>query len=256
MGIDFESGSEKSPKGHALLYFRSSSDPDEIWVTYLVVLPIAVDVSKYVPPFLMNQVGELAPKDLSAFAFPPAPERLGSYSELKEIAASRDDDILFAGTVNPSDVAAAMMSINEIVQQYADMYSTVVEVRGPAAERDEGEDAGLAVSEVLYGLMSEGDKLGELTKLIGSLRFAIEGSDAGLIREAEEEINLLARHLSANHNIPQLVRVAKSKDRRGAELADLYLQRCYHLAQEDYLKLGQVEEKIKVLESEPAPEQG
>ena len=66
MDITFDRGSSDRPKGHALLYFRSSSDPDQIWVTYLVILPITVDVSKYVPPFLMNQVGEMGPKDLSA----------------------------------------------------------------------------------------------------------------------------------------------------------------------------------------------
>ena len=256
MDIVFDSGSQERPKGHALLYFRSSSDPEEIWVTYMVILPIAVDVSKYVPPFLMNQVGELGPKDLSAFAFPPAPELLGSYSDLKEMAALRDDDILFAGSVNPSDVPAAMLSINEVVQQYAEMYSQLVEVQVPAEHGDDSEDGGMAVSDVLYGLMSEGDKLGELTKLVGRLRFAMEGSDSGLIGEAEEEINLLATHLPANYNIPQLVQVVKSSDRRGAELAELYLQRCYNLAQEDYGKLGQVEQKIKDFEGERTADQG
>jgi hypothetical protein len=256
MDIVFDSGSQERPKGHALLYFRSSSDPEEIWVTYMVILPIAVDVSKYVPPFLINQVGELGPKDLSAFAFPPAPEFLGSYGDLKEMAALRDDDILFAGTVNPSDVPAAMMLINEVVQQYAEMYAQLVEVRVPTEHGDESEEGGVAVSEVLYGLMSEGDKLGELTKLVGRLRFSLEGSDSGLIREAEEEINLLARHLPANYNIPQLVQVVKSSDRRGAELAELYLQRCYNLAQEDYGKLGQVEQKIRDFEGERTADQG
>jgi len=256
MDIVFDYGSQERPKGHALLYFRSSSDPEEIWVTYMVILPIAVDVSKYVPPFLMNQVGELCPKDLSAFAFPPAPERLGSYGDLKEMAALRDDDILFAGTINPSDVPAAMLSINEVVQQYAEMYSQLVGVRVPMEYGDDSEEGGVAVSEVLYGLMSEGDKLGELTKLVGRLRFAIEGSDSGLIREAEEEINFLARHLPANYNIPQLVQVVKSSDRRGAELAELYLQRCYNLAQEDYGKLGQVEQRISDFEGERTADQG
>ena len=70
MDIVFDRGSKEEPKGHALLYFRSRSSLEEIWVTYTVILPITVDVTKYVPPFLMNQVGELGPKELSAFAFP------------------------------------------------------------------------------------------------------------------------------------------------------------------------------------------
>ena len=254
LDIVFDSGSKERPKGHALLYFRSSSDPEEIWVTYLVILPISVDVSKYMPPFLMNHVSELGAKELSAFAFPPAPERLESYGALREMANIRGDDIIFAGTVNPSDVPAAMMSINETVQRYAEMYGQVAGASMPLGEKDEEDSTGLGVSEVLYDLMSESDRLGELTKQVGRLRFAIEGSDAGLIREAEEDIKLLARHLPGNHNVPQLIQAVKSGDKRGAELADLYLQRCFHLVQEEYGKLGEIEERIRELESEPSPD--
>ena len=250
MDIVFGRGSQEQPKGHALLYFRTSSDPDEVWVTYLVILPISVDVSKYVPPFLMNQVAEIGPKDLSAFAFPPAPERLGSYAELEEMAVRREDDILYAGTINPTDVASAMMAINEAVQQYASMYAQIAGQPGEEAVPLEAGTGGLGVSEVLYGLMNEGDRLGELTKLVGRLRFAVEGSDPGLVEEAEEDINLLAVHLPDNHGVPRLIQAVKSNDSRGAMLADLYLQRCFHLVKEEYVELSQVEEKIKELERE------
>ena len=256
MAIDFEKGSSEAPKGHALLYFRGSPDPDEIWVTYLVILPISVDVSKYVPPFLMNQVGEAAPKDLSAFAFPPAPERLESHALLEEMAAKREDDILFGGTINPSDVPSAMMSINDAIQKYAEIYTEVVGIAGQAPEESQEETPGLAVDEVLYGLMSESDKLGELTKMVGRLRFAVEGSDSGLVEEAEQDIGRVARYLPDNLSIPQLVQAAKSVDSRGAELAELYLQRCYHLVQEEYGKLGPVEEQIKEVEGGLAPQEG
>jgi hypothetical protein len=254
MDIIFDSGSKERPRGHALLYFRSSADPEEVWITYMVVLPISVDVSKYVPPFLINQVGELAGTDLQAFAFPPAPERLGSYSILTELAATRDDDILFAGTLNPSDVPSAMMSVNDAVQQYADIYTRVMGVHEQEPEEDTDEDTGLGVSDVLYALMSETDRLGELTKLVGRLRFATEGSDAGLIAEAEAEIQLLAGHLPDNHGITRLIQAVKSSDEHDAELADLYLRRCYHLVQEEYGKLGQLDEQILALESRPQPE--
>ena len=254
MDITFDSGSKDQPKGHALLYFRSSSDPDEVWGTYLVLLPITVDVSKYVPPFLMNQVGEVGPKDLSAFAFPPAPERLASYGILTDLAAARGDDILFGGTIDPSDVAAAMMSVNEAVQQYAELYTQIPGATEQASGEEVQQEApGLGVSEVLYGLMSDSDRLGELTKLIGKLRFATEGSDAGLVDEAEGEIRLLATHLPDNHGIPQLIEAVKSSDEHGGDLADLYLQRCYFLVQEDYGKLGEIDGRIRELEKGPAP---
>ena len=253
MGIEFDRGSADQPRGHALLYFRSTSDPDDIWVTYLVILPITVDVSKYVPPFLMNQVGELSAKELSAFAFPPAPEHLGSYRTLEEMAAARGDDILFAGTLNPDDVPAAMLSINEAVHEYAEMYGQVPGVVEEGTEVGEPEGAGPGVSEVLYGLMSENDKLGELTKLVSRLRFSIEGSDDSVVEETEEDISLLAGHLPDNLDIPQLVRAVKSTGSGGAGLAELYLQRCYHLVQEEYVQLGQIEEKIREMEAEASP---
>ena len=75
MELKFEIGDSSQPRGHALLYFTDASS-DKIFATYVVLLPITVDVSKYVPPFLMNQVGDTVPGDMSAFAFPPAPEEI------------------------------------------------------------------------------------------------------------------------------------------------------------------------------------
>ena len=249
MDIVFDKGSKENSKGHALLYFRSSSAHDEIWCTYLVVLPIAVDVSKYVPPFLMNQVGELGPKDLSAFAFPPAPEKVDSYGHLEELAAKRDDDVLFGGTINPTDVAAGMMSVNEAVQWYSEICSESSATSRPAGLPSPDEAAGLGVNEVLYGLMSDVDKLSELTKLVGKVRYATEGSEKSLIQDAEVDINLLANHLPQDHQVQRLVEVAKYGGSRGQQLADLYLRRCYLLMQEEFSKLVQVEEEIRTLEA-------
>ena len=248
MDVVFERGAREEPKGHALLYFRGASAPDEIWATYVVVLPITVDVSKYVPPFLMNQMGEIGPKDLSAFAFPPAPEKLGSYDELEMLANSRGDDVLFGGTINPADVSSALMSVNEAVQWYAGIYADLAP-HSPS-ELAEGEaGSGLSVNEVVYGLMSDSDRLSELTKLVGKLRFTLEGGEAALMKEAEEDINILAKYLPENHQINRLIEVAQGGGQQSAELANLYLQRCFHLMQEEYSKLVQVEEEIKALEA-------
>ena len=249
MEIIFDKGSEERPKGHALLYFRSASNTEELWASYLVILPIEVDLSKYVPPFLMSQVGDLGPKELSAFAFPPAPEKTEGYKRLEELAALRDDDILFGGTIDPTDVPAAMMSVNEGVQRYAEIYSQQATVHVLKESTVDEDAAGLSVNEVLYGMMSDRDKLKELTRLVGRLRFAMEGGEEGLANEAEVEVNLLARHLPKNHKIPRLIEAAKAVKGYGARLADLYLQRCFHLIQEEYVKLGEVEEEIKALEA-------
>ena len=253
MDIVFDRGSKESPKGHAFLYFRSSSDREEIWATYITLLPITVDVSKYVPPFLMNQVGELGVKELSAFAFPPAPEKVDSFGRLEELAAIRDDDVIYAGTIDPDDVASGMMSVNTATQWYAEVYGELIANR-PGAETEIAEEtSGLGVNEILYGLMSDADRLSELTRLVGKLRFAVEGTEEALIREAESDIYLLAKHLPENHSIPRLIEAAKAGGSRGAALADLYLQRCFHLVLEEYVKLGRVEEQIRAHEVEDTP---
>lgn len=259
MSVEYHRGDWASPKGHAFIYLRNSLDHEEVWATYVVVLPITVDLSKYVPPFLMNQIGEMDAKDLSAFAFPPAPERVSGYEALESMAEMRDDDILFIGSQNPSNVTGAMGRVNEAVQSYSEQYAQITGSStegGEAPIVDQQEEAkGLAVSDVIYGLMSDSDKLSELSKLIGRLRFAVDGSDDRLISETETEIALVANHLPQSHNIPQLVEAVKSNDSRSAELADVYLQRSYHLVHEDYAKLTAIEGRIKELEGGSPKEQ-
>lgn len=255
MDLTFDRGSSEEPKGHALLYFRNPSNTQDLWATYVVILPITVDVSKYVPPFLMNQMGELGPNDLRAFAFPPTPEQIESYAVLEDLGRRRDDDILFAGDVDPNDVARAMMTINDAVQEYAELYGRHAPALGARQDDQEEEDEGADVKDVLYELMSEGDRLEELTRMVSRLRFAVEGSDTRQVEEAEHDIRLLARHFPENHNISSLVQAAKSDDRRGAELADLYLRRCYFLVHEEYARLADVERRLTELEDgQPAGE--
>jgi hypothetical protein len=252
MDLTFERGTPDRPKGHALLYFLDSATRQEVWATYLIILPIEVEVSKYVPPFLMNQLGDAGPKGLSAFAFPPAPEKMHGKTHLESLAALRDDDILNGGAINTTDVGAAMYTVNDIIHKYADLYTQATEGAAPASEA-EGAEAGVGVNEVLYGLMSDGDKLGELTKLVGRLRFAAEGSEAGVVKETEDEITVLARHLPEHHHIARLVRAAKGADQRSVRLAELYLQRSYYLIHQSFTKLAQLEKEIRDLESEDAP---
>ena len=160
--------------------------------------------------------------------------------------------MLFGGSIDPEDVPTGMMAVNEAVQHYTEVYSNVVGIGQPPEEQEEDEEDGApGVSEVIYGLMSETDKLNELTKLVSRLRFGIEGADPRTVSEAEQDIAVLSRHLPANHGVEQLVEAVKSSDEGAAELADLYVQRCFHLVQEDYGSLPQIEAKIRALETRP-----
>ena len=252
MDVTFERGNEDSPKGHAFVYFRSSMDAGQVWASYLVILPITVDVAKYVPPFLMSQIPDSSMQDLSAFAFPPAPEEMESFEQILELAEMRDDDVLFAGTFNTSDLPSMMMAAGEAVQQYTELYNGVVGQPAVIDAVPAGESpgqGGVGVNEVMYGLMSDSDKLSELTSLVGKLRFAVDSNEEALIREAEGDIAALSRHLEFEHKTDRIVEGIKQGSEDARRLTMLYVQRCYCIVQEDYIMLGNVEEQIAAIES-------
>ena len=78
MDLYFERGAKETPKGHALVYFRQKYDSETVLATYMIALPIKVDVSKYIPPMFASQMQGMASQDLSGFAFPPLPEKFES----------------------------------------------------------------------------------------------------------------------------------------------------------------------------------
>ena len=247
MDFTFERGSADNPRGHALIYFQNSRDAGELLATYLVVLPIQVDVSKYVPPFLMNQLGDVGAKELSAFAFPPAPEPVSGMDYIQKLAETREDDVIFGGTISTMDITSLLGSVNDAIGWYADLCSD--HIQQPVAEiADESDDDSLSVNDVLYGLMSDQDKLSELTRLVGRLRDAVGSGDVGLAAETRAEIMALGRHLPESHQVSRLAEAASSGGENASQLASLYLQRCFHLMSEEYVKLGQVEDDIRGIE--------
>jgi hypothetical protein len=96
--------------------------------------------------------------------------------------------------------------------------------------------------------MSDRDKLEELTKLIGKLRYAADDVGGELSKETEDQIRLLSKHLPANHEIPKILQAAKESDSKGQRLADLYLKRSFHLINESFADLRELEQEIKKLE--------
>jgi hypothetical protein len=251
MDLTYERGDVGAPKGHALLYFRSMGEPPRLYATYLLSLPIAIDLVKYMPPFLAPHMEELKGQEMSAFAFPPVPEEIPSHQQLDALAIARGDDLLFGGVVDPSQVQKLLGTVNEIVQSYAHSYATS-DSTIPLEDSQENtleHLSGVGVDEILYELMSDHDRLAEFARLIGKLRFACEGQDPRQVREVEEEMAPLLKHLPATYRIQQLLGAAKTSTSTSGKLAQLYLERCYKLVNEDYLQVGEIEEHIKVLES-------
>lgn len=240
MELSFEIGDRNFPKGHALLYFVDSLG--DWYATYIVLLPVTVDVSKYVPPFLMNQVGEFGPGDMSAIAFPPAPEKVASLEEIKDLAVLRSDDLIDGGVCDMSDVASAMSKVNDAVESYLELYSDDLFVREGIPEISGNSDDG--INDVVYAFMSQPDRLNELTKLVGKIRFAVEGNEAAILEETEKDIKTLSSHMPEGFQIDNLTKWALESGVKADKLTELYLKRCFHLSLEEYAELGEVEAKI------------
>ena len=192
MSLTFERGNPQEPRGHALVYFRAGSE--RVLALYVIVLPVSMGISKYIPPLLAPQFGGVSPQEMSAVALPPVPEEVGSYEELVKLAEMREDDLILGGTVLPSAEPTSLMeAANGAVQEYAQLWTDYLE-RTPiaAGKGGVGEEGVVGVSEVLYSLMGERDKLAEMSKLVSKLRFAVEGHDSAAAKETEEEIQILS----------------------------------------------------------------
>ena len=111
----------------------------------------------------------------------------------------RDDDLAFVDSMFSFDLPRMMESVTEAVQTYSELCErrftapgnvepeALVEPPTPESEEDRSFD----VNEVLFSLMSEKDKLAELARLLGRLRFAVEGWDASTVDEVSQEITTL-----------------------------------------------------------------
>ena len=262
MDLYFDRGQENSPSGHALLYFKVDTEPDKVYASYIVTLPIKADLTKYVPPFLASHLGALPLNDLSAFAMPPVPEAIDGYEMLERLSQQRGDDLVYGGNMFSFDLPRLMEAVSDAVSKYAELYSAagksaatageVVSVSDsqPLEDQDDTLDGSLSVNEVLFSFMSEGDKLSELARLLGQLRFAVEGSDRASADEVGEEIRALARHLPEEFHVSNLLAVAQDTSERSSLLAKLYLDRCFRLSAGDTGQAAELEAEIRRLQGE------
>ena len=275
MDLTFERGDPQNPRGHALLYFRVETEPDVVYATYVVTLPVKSDLTKYVPPFLAAHLGSLPLSDLSAFAMPPVPEAVAANGELERLSELRGDDLLFGGSMFSFDLPRMMETATEAVQAYSSLCSdaltmTATPAEGaaaalaeelgqpsgtdpapaPAPEPEDERDDSYNVNEVLFSFMSEIDKLGELARLLGRLRFAVDGSDQAAADEVGEEITVLARHLPEGFRVRDLLDVAQDNSEKSSQLAKLYIDRCFRLSGGEADAARELEDQIQLLQAQ------
>ena len=241
MDLIFQKGSKESPKGHALLYFNNKDNPSEIWATYIITLPIEVDIKKYMPPFLVNDNNAINSSDFNSFAFPPSPELLGSLENVQDLAELRDEDLIDGGNIDINDSANNMMKINEILSQYLNLYLNSNSEKIKKIDEKELENSN--INSLMYEFMNVNDRMTELSKLLSKLLFAIENSQDPLIAECEKDIESLSSFYPQNHKINKIVEYTKIKNK--SNIAELYFKRCLYLAKENYEKVEEYEKLIE-----------
>ena len=248
MDFTFDIGDPERPKGHALVYFRDNFDSEKLYATYIVVFPVPVNVAKYVPPFLASSLGGASLGEMSSFSMPPIPEEVESYTRLTDLAQARGDDLIYGGSHSAKDVPTAMQTVGEIVQGYEKMWAEFDCAHTTSAIEETSEE-GLGVSEVMYSLLGERDRLGELSKLVVKFRYAVEGQDRELKEEADNELRTLARFIPEKYRIEKLIDAAMDSSTKGTRLAQLYLERCYGISDEDGDKVEHLEQEIRAIET-------
>jgi hypothetical protein len=241
--LHFERGDSQAPIGHAFLYFAPRG-ADHILATYIVVPPVPIDLGKYVPPLIASSLaasGLLA--ETSFFPVPPAPEEF-DLATLRRLAELRGDDILLGGDARTVDLTSLIARVAEIGSAYAQAYQDVLAqaVEEQAVVAPTGQ-----VDALLYSLLSEGERLQELARRIGTLRYAVENSDIALAAETRAEMSAISAYLPDEYRTAELIEAAGRMGPVGARLAQLYIERAYHVLGDEPDAVAAMDDEIASL---------
>jgi hypothetical protein len=239
MHLIFERGDPDQPLGHALIYFRGNSNA--ILATYVSVPPIAFDLTSYVPGFLQGAMQGL---DLGAAMvatpMPPIPEQVDSVEYLHQLASQRHDDLVFAGAAMLADPMRLASEAAEAAREYADKYQAA-----PTPQPGQSTSASSDIDASRYSDMNEQQKLNELTVLTGRLRDSLR--NGRMDDDIEREMQILAEALPAKYRVRDVIAGARIPGERGQKLAELYLERCFKLYNEEYLDLERIDREIDAI---------
>jgi hypothetical protein len=252
--LTFRAGDPDRPRGHALVFFHDADSANQVWATYLVVAPIKMDLGKYIPAAFASQLaGQLSAAGPSAYPLPPVPEKFeAGLHALERLAELRNDDLIDGGTLRMTEPLYALQPVADIGTQYADRcasYFATQSLEGPVPEPATSASSSVDVDDLLLQVMPDRDKVGRLARLTGTLRYAMEGGDTRLADETVNEMERIAKHLTDKYHPTELIAAARSSEPRGAQLTELYLERCYRLVDEDYAAMADLDSKIDQLRS-------
>jgi hypothetical protein len=254
MQLAFERGDPKRPRGHAVVYFRATNDSNTILASYVVVPPISMDFSKFIPPMFAAQLPGILPTGPQVFPLPPIPEKVESMAFVEALAASREDDLIHCGSVDPMDIQRLLTLMSEVANEYGSLYENraPLEVTSPPPSAGDSPVSNVDVDELFMSLMSDSEKVNRIAKMTGTVRYAVEGKDQALLEETVQEMERIGRHLAFRYRVDELVAAASDPKPESGRLAELLLQRCYKLAVEDYDALKALDAQIDDLKKEPS----
>jgi hypothetical protein len=252
MQLAFERGDPKRPRGHAVVYFRATSDPSMILASYVVVPPISMDFSKFIPPMFAAQLPGILPSGPQVFPLPPIPEKVESMAWVEALAAAREDDLVHCGSADPMDIQRLLTLMTEVASEYGQLYENQAPLDDrPAPPADDAPVQSVDVDELFMSLMSDAEKVNRLAKMTGTVRYAVEGKDQSLLDETVQEMERIGRHLAFRYQVADLIAAARDSGPHSGKLTELLLQRCYKLAAEEYDTLKALDSEIEALKKEP-----
>jgi hypothetical protein len=244
--LSFMRGDPDRPVGHAFLVFRVPGATDEVAATYLIVPPIAIDFAKYVPPLIASSLGAGGLIAQTSFLpVPPAPERI-SMEEVRALAEARGDDVVDAGVSGGLDPASLMAHVADLGDSYARAYQEG-RSRAPRPEPDRRGEDSLQGMAVLYSVLSEHERIEELARRVGTLRYAVEGGDRALAESVGAEMRAIGAYLPEQYRFEELMAAASSPDSAATKLVQLYIERGYKLAGHDDEGMASLEAEIALL---------
>ena len=256
MTIRFLRGDEQSPRGHAIFIARSTLDTRVVLATYCVVPPTPLSLAKYLPPLFASQIPPEELQDATnvpVMPIPPMLEEGSTFEHLQMLAERRDDDMVDLGSINPNDNAARMQMVAQGCQEYGQFYVNYMSrfpqrESLPAAQEEIIPLDDLSLEELQLSTMTDRDRLAELSKLVGTARYALDGHDTGLLQRTKKEMLRLANRLPDKYRGDELITAAVEPGERGAKLAQLYIERGYKLLDEEYADIPGIERSIRDLQ--------
>lgn len=272
MDLRFLRGTEAAPRGHAIIFARSAAGRGHAYATYCFIPPIQVSLGslgRYLPPIFTQQFGLDTLREMSgqpsAMPFPPMLEEIDHVDDLIAMADARSDDVIeIQGIGDVENDMKRMELAAQVSAEYGQMY---LRYSGSPAFRAAAsaapsvlDEAPISLPAANFNTMLGADEpttdvqqLGEITRLIGTLRFAIETRDQKLQEETTRSLRRSTAPLAEKYHAEELIVAANTAGIDGQHLTELYLERAYKLAEENYAAIPPLDQQIAALKQAMPP---